>query len=81
MNKEVPVQRFNSTKKVRVCGYYLSGVANINDEGEYVDGRGVVDLNNDGFADIVYANRSYNPSDSNKFTISRVLRFWLPSKG
>ena len=42
------------------------GLANVEADGEYPDGRGLAvgDLNNDGFSDIVYANRSYNPSQS-----------------
>ena len=35
-------------------------------------------MNNDGFADIVFANRSYNPSDSNPNLQSPgVPRVWL----
>jgi len=40
------------------------GVANIEADGDYADGRGIAtgDLNQDGYADIVVANRSYNPT-------------------
>lgn len=42
------------------------GLANLDANNEYPDGRGLAvgDLNNDGFPDIVFANRSYNPSQS-----------------
>ena len=44
-----------------------SGVANLEPNGQYLDGRGVAigDVNNDGFSDIVYSNRTYTPSLSN----------------
>ena len=42
------------------------GVANTDGLGRYLDGRGIAtgDLNNDGYADLVFANRTYNPSQS-----------------
>lgn len=42
------------------------GLANVMNDGTYPDGRGVAvgDLNNDGYSDIVYANRTFNPSQS-----------------
>ncbi len=41
-----------------------AGVANVDAEGRYQDGRGIAvgDLNRDGFADYVVANRTTNPS-------------------
>ena len=41
-------------------------VPNIDNLGRYQDGRGVAvgDLNNDGYSDIVFANRTYNPTQS-----------------
>jgi hypothetical protein len=42
------------------------GVANVDAQGRYVDARAVAvgDLDNDGYADIVFGNRSYNTSES-----------------
>ena len=44
-----------------------AGVENVDAEGRYQDGRGIAtgDLNNDGYPDLVIANRTYNPSQSN----------------
>jgi hypothetical protein len=43
-----------------------AGVANLDEEGRYQDGRGLVtgDLNNDGYPDLVYVNRTYNTSEN-----------------
>ena len=43
-----------------------AGVADTDDIGRYLDGRGIAvgDLNNDGYADFVLANRTYNPSET-----------------
>ena len=57
-----------------------SGIGNIDEAGNYVDGRGVAtgDLNNDGYPDVVFANRTYTPSLSNPLaqTPGRA-RVWL----
>ena len=44
-----------------------AGIANVDSEGLFQDGRSIAtgDLNNDGYPDLVFANRSYNPSDTN----------------
>jgi len=41
-------------------------ITNLDAEGRYQDGRGIAtgDLNNDGVADLVFMNRSYNPTQS-----------------
>jgi hypothetical protein len=54
-------------------------IANVDDQGRYQDGRGIAvgDLNQDGVADLVFANRSYNPTQSDPLAqvagVPRVL--------
>ena len=54
-------------------------IANVDDQGRYQDGRGIAvgDLNQDGLADLVFANRSYNPTQSDPLAqvagVPRVL--------
>lgn len=57
-----------------------SGIANVDNEGRYVDGRGLVtgDLNNDGYPDLVVVNRTYNPSHTSSLAQEPgTPRVWL----
>ena len=44
-----------------------AGIPNVSEDGDYQDGRSIAvgDLNNDGYPDLVFANRGHNPSDTN----------------
>jgi enediyne biosynthesis protein E4 len=59
------------------------GLANVMDDGLYPDGRGLAvgDLNNDGYPDIVYANRTFNPSQSSPLAQQPGQPSVLLSKG
>jgi len=60
-----------------------AGVANIDPRGRFVDGRGIAsgDLNGDGYSDLVFANRTYNPSQSSPLAQENgVPRVWLSKK-
>ena len=59
---------------------WQAGVANVQEDGRYPDGRGIVtaDLNRDGFADLIVTNRSYNPSQSDPLAmVPGGPRIWL----
>ena len=59
---------------------WAAGVANVDKRGRFVDGRGIAtgDLNGDGYSDLVYANRSYNPSQSDPLAQELgIPRVWL----
>ncbi|MEC7240029.1 MAG: CRTAC1 family protein [Myxococcota bacterium] len=62
---------------------WSAGVANIDRFGRYVDGRGIAtgDLNGDGYADLVFANRTYNPSQSSPLDQEvGIPRVWLSTE-
>jgi hypothetical protein len=55
-------------------------IPNVDTEGRYQDGRGIAtgDLNNDGVADLVFMNRSYNPTQSDPLAQEHgVPHLWL----
>ena len=59
---------------------WSAGVANLDEAGRYQDGRGLAvgDLNGDGYPDLVFANRSYNPSHTDPLAQEPgVPRIWL----
>jgi hypothetical protein len=62
---------------------WTTGVANTDPRGRFVDGRGIAsgDLNGDGYADLVFVNRTYNPSQSNPLAQEvGIPRVWLSKK-
>ena len=57
-----------------------AGIANTDETGAFLDGRGLAtgDLNNDGYPDLVFANRSYTPSLSDPLAQTPgVAKVWL----
>ena len=59
---------------------WSSGVANVDEEGRYRDGRGVSvgDLNGDGYGDFVVASRAYTASESDPLSQQQgTVSVWL----